>query len=112
MSAEAFETAGKATRLALVKAELTQKTKVQEPSKHRARFFWDICSDADGLSIHRLQAVAWTGLLGVVFVASIARRISMPVFDDNLLLLMGVSSAGYLALKPNERTERATPSTS
>ena len=112
VSSDPLETAGKETRLALMKAELTQKTKLREPPNHKPRFFRDICSDADGLSIHRLQAVAWTALLGVVFVVSITRQISMPVFEDNLLLLMGVSSAGYLALKPNERTERPTPAPS
>jgi hypothetical protein len=65
-------------------------------------FFWDICSDGRGPSFHRLQVVAWTVLLGVVFVRSVGTVLSLPEFPDSLLLLMGISNGTYLTLKVSE----------
>jgi hypothetical protein len=66
-------------------------------------FLRDICSDGDGVSVHRVQAVAWTFILGVVFVCEVTTVISMPVFSTNLLLLLGISNGTYLTLKTKEQ---------
>jgi hypothetical protein len=66
-------------------------------------FLRDICSDGDGVSVHRAQAVAWTFILGVVFICEVATVISMPVFSTNLLLLLGISNGTYLTLKTKEQ---------
>lgn len=66
-------------------------------------FLLDICSDGDGLSFHRLQTVIWTLVLGVIFVRSVAQVMSMPEFQDNLLILMGISSGTYLGFKFPEK---------
>ncbi len=65
-------------------------------------FFRDICSDGNGFSVHRVQAAAWTLILGVVFVCEVTSVISMPVFATNLLLLLGISNGAYLSLKTKE----------
>jgi hypothetical protein len=65
-------------------------------------FLRDICSDGDGMSVHRTQAAAWTLILGVVFVCEVTSVISMPVFATNLLLLLGISNGTYLGLKTRE----------
>lgn len=65
-------------------------------------FFRDICSDGNGFSVHRVQAAAWTLILGVVFVCEVTSVISMPVFATNLLLLLGISNGTYLSLKTKE----------
>ncbi len=65
-------------------------------------FLRDICSDGNGLSVHRVQAAAWTLILGVVFVCEVTSVISMPVFATNLLLLLGISNGTYLSMKTKE----------
>lgn len=66
-------------------------------------FLRDISSDGDGVCVHRVQAVAWTLILGVVFVCEVTTVISMPVFSTNLLLLLGISNGTYLTLKTKEQ---------
>lgn len=62
-------------------------------------FFKDILTDANGISFHRFQIAAWTIVLGVIFVASVYRGLSMPKFPDALLGLMGISSGTYIGFK-------------
>lgn len=83
----------------------------------------DVLSDANGLSMNRFQMVVWNIIMGVVFISGVYRDLSMPQFSDNLLMLMGVSSSAYVALKipenksgtaeagkaPAETQEPATP---
>jgi hypothetical protein len=71
--------------------------------KQTAGFLRDICSDGNGLSFHRLQVVVWTLVLGVIFVRSVAQVLSMPEFQENLLILMGISSGTYLGFKFPEK---------
>jgi hypothetical protein len=66
-------------------------------------FLRDISSDGDGVCVHRVQAVAWTFILGVVFVCEVTTVISMPVFSTNLLLLLGISNGTYLTMKTKEQ---------
>ena len=40
--------------------------------------------------------------LMIGFVIYVAEKCKMPVYDDTLLILSGVSSAGYLGIKSNE----------
>ena len=70
----------------------------------RSAGFWqDICDDGNGLSFHRLQVVIWTAVLGVVFVGSVSRTMSMPEFSDTLLTLLGISNGTYLGFKIPEK---------
>jgi hypothetical protein len=70
---------------------------------HRiTRFFVDLLSENNRVTLHRLQIIVWTLVLGVVFVAKVKRELSMPVFSDTLLGLMGLSSITYIALKVPE----------
>lgn len=66
-------------------------------------FFRDICDDGTGPSFHRMQVLAWTLLLGAVFVWSVTEVISMPEFPQTLLLLMGISNGTYLGFKFPEK---------
>jgi hypothetical protein len=66
-------------------------------------FFKDILSDHNGVSIHRFQMVIWTLLLGVFFLRAVLKNLAMPQFDENLIILMGVSSGTYLGLKIPEK---------
>ncbi len=62
-------------------------------------WFKDITTDLNGTALHRLQTFCWTIALGVVFLISIYRELSMPDLNPTLLTLMGISSAGYIGLK-------------
>jgi len=65
-------------------------------------FLTDILSDADGVSIHRFQLLAWTLVLTFIFAREIWEHLGMPDFDGNLLALQGISSATYVGLKMAE----------
>ena len=64
--------------------------------------FKDLLSENPGSStydFHRFQMLAWTLVLGFIFVAKVFAEKTMPQFDSNLLLLMGISSGAYIGFK-------------
>lgn len=68
-------------------------------------FFKDLLTSAEGPSLHRLQFLAWTVVLMAVFIVGVWETLTMPVFDDTLLALMGISSGAYVGLKvPEQKT--------
>lgn len=89
-------------------------------------FFLDILSDHNGVSIQRFQAVLFNAVFGIWFIATVLGNLSdvnfclstfsksdpnlaqcllhpanfyMPIVTDNNLILLGLSSATYAALK-------------
>lgn len=71
-----------------------------EPTPNSHGFLSDLLHDeGHGISIHRFQLVAWTILLGVIFVSSAYSNLAMPEFSPTLLGLMGISSGTYLGFK-------------
>jgi hypothetical protein len=64
----------------------------------------DVLSDADGIDFHRFQMLAWTFVLGIIFVTEVWRGLAMPDFSTTLLGLMGLSAATYVGLKIPEAT--------
>lgn len=75
-------------------------------------FLLDILSDGGGLAIHRVQAAAWTLVLGVVFCVTVYRTLFMPQFSFTLIALMGISAGTYVAFKlPEGRVSRTNPAT-
>ncbi len=69
-------------------------------------FFLDLLSDEKGVNIHRFQLVVWTILLGFFFVRNVVINLDMPQFDDNLLILMGISNGTYVGLKVQENSKK------
>lgn len=67
-------------------------------------FLQDILSDVNGVNFHRFQMMAWTVVLGIIFVGQVYRDLAMPQFSDTLLGLMGISAGTYLGLKIPEAT--------
>ena len=85
-------------------------------------FLLDILSDKNGVNIHRLQSVIINIIFGVWFIAQVLRHLSgvspclpgdadcakhpldyiMPVITTNNLILLGLSSGTYAALKTTE----------
>jgi hypothetical protein len=66
-------------------------------------FFDDILTDVNGSSFHRLQMLVWTLVLGMLFVYSVWKRLSMPEFDTALLALQGITAGTYLGFKLPEK---------
>ncbi len=69
-------------------------------------FFLDLISDDKGVNIHRFQLVVWTILLGFFFIRNVVTNLDMPQFDDNLLILMGISNGTYVGLKVQENSKK------
>ena len=91
------------TRLVEIKSKIDELS--QQPAPAQSAGFWkDICDDGNGLSFHRLQVVIWTVVLGVVFIGSVTRAMSMPEFSETLLILLGISNGTYLGFKIPEKS--------
>jgi len=70
-------------------------------------FFEDILSDANGVSIHRFQNVVWTAIAMVIYLTKVYAVKSgclLPELSQTLLILTGISSATFVALKGNENS--------
>lgn len=85
-------------------------------------FFLDILSDQSGPSIHRFQTLVFNAVFGVWFISTVNKALGtgvsvddiIPVVTENNLILLGMSSAAYAALKTTEnksdpRTQAPTP---
>ena len=60
----------------------------------------DILSDSNGsIALHRLQIVLWTFVLGIMLIVAVVTSLTMPVFNDTLVTLMGISSGTYVGFK-------------
>ncbi len=92
----------KEDRLAAIWAEMAQPQPAVPESHGWIR---DILSDTSGMSFHRLQIFAWTVTLGVYFLWTALRDMLLPALDDQLLILMGISSGTYLGLKLPEKID-------
>ena len=83
-----------------------------EPS---SGFFQDILSDEKGISMHRFQNVIWTIVAITVYISILLSThdtpAQLPSLDNTLLVLTGLSSAGYLGLKLGENAEKKTGKT-
>jgi hypothetical protein len=66
-------------------------------------FFKDILSDVNGASFHRVQLLVWTLILGLIFLYSVWKSLSMPEFSATLLALQGITSGTYLGFKFPEK---------
>lgn len=73
--------------------------------------FEDLLTEQAGTyDFHRFQMLAWTLVLGAVFVFKVFTDRTMPQFDSNLLLLMGISSGAYIGFKvANPNKDDDTP---
>lgn len=95
----------------------SQKEKDKElndglPTRHQdvqpsQGFLTDILSDENGISMHRLQSVAFNiiyglGFIGFFMTAIICEKYPFAEFEGWQLMLLGISAGGYLGLKTAE----------
>ncbi len=86
----------------LIDVSQKQSGKTLHQHSDSKSFMTDILSDENGISMHRLQAVIFNLLFGIIFISVMWMQSKFPDFDSSQLTLMGISSGGYLALKTNE----------
>lgn len=82
-------------------------------------FFLDILSDKNGVSISRLQSLIFNLAIGGWFVYKILENLVtspqpgldhlFPLIEPNNLILLGISSGTYAALKTTENKSRNNP---
>ncbi|QRR01406.1 hypothetical protein [Dyadobacter sandarakinus] len=89
-------------RLSLVDNQLADLNVVSRP-RSSAGWLSDILRDNTGVSFHRFQILVWTMVLGILFVFSVWKRLSMPEFGATLLALQGLSAATYIGFKIPEK---------
>jgi hypothetical protein len=82
-----------------VSGELNSTIECSVVEAASAGFWPDILSDDDGYSFHRFRIVAWTILLGIIFVWSVYHYVAMPNFSGGVLAMMGISAATYLGFE-------------
>ena len=64
------------------------------------KLYLDLITDRDGGTVlYRVQILAWTVVLGLVFLVGIYRDVSMPDFNATLLTLMAISGGSYIGFK-------------
>jgi hypothetical protein len=97
--------AGELELLAVQEAEFEKM-----PDTAWKRLFADWLSEGSSTkySFHRFQMLAWTLLLGFVFVAKVLSDRAMPEFNAMTLSLLGISAGTYLGFKiPEARKQEA-----
>lgn len=65
-------------------------------------FLRDILHDGAGPALPRIQMVAWTVLLAVIFAWNVATGFVFYDFDTYLLIMIGIAGSSYVAFKPVE----------
>lgn len=89
--------------LAKEKAVLIDRNKKVLTPQVSEGFFNDILKDVNGFSFHRVQLLVWTLILGLIFLYSVWKSLSMPEFSATLLALQGLTSGTYLGFKFPEK---------
>ena len=95
-----------------VAAALVDRSGATTPTRAPSKGFWkDICG-SEGVSLHRIQIIAWTVVLVFVFIVQVFTKLAIPVFDPTLLGLLGLSAGTYVGFKfPENQTPAATSAT-
>lgn len=66
-------------------------------------FLIDLLSDETGVSVHRFQSLIFNVLFGISYITDFFNlNYMLPTYSNQQLMLLGISSGAYLALKINE----------
>jgi len=90
--------------------DLNEKTPaVVNRENTQSHFILDILSDEYNINMHRFQTVVFNLIFGIYFIRYVVTHFDpvkindiMPLIADNNLILLGLSSATYAALKTTE----------
>ncbi len=92
------ERSAKNASLDAVNARLGELPTASKPRVSRG-FFKDILSNHGEVTFSRVQIMAWTIVLGIVFLHAVVTTLAMPEFNAMLLGLLGISSGTYVGFK-------------
>ena len=81
--------------------------KIEALNGTSVNFIQDILSDGNGVNFHRFQLATWTLVLSIIFITQVYVELDMPVFNQTLMALLGLSAGTYLGLKVPEPTKPA-----
>lgn len=90
--------------------KLNNKNRHQDDEKSSG-LLTDLLSDNNGISIHRFQMLVFNIILGVFFIKQVLTQLNMPEFDNNMLLLLGISNGTYAGIKLFENNNTTPPAT-
>jgi hypothetical protein len=76
-----------------------------DPTAKSEGLLLDILSDGTSINVHRFQNVVFNLVFGLIFIQRTISTHLIPSFDDNALLLLGISSGAYAGLKITEPTK-------
>ncbi|OCX54257.1 hypothetical protein BEL04_08345 [Mucilaginibacter sp. PPCGB 2223] len=76
-----------------------------DPTARSEGFWLDILSDGSSINIQRFQNVVFNLLFGIIFVQKVLSARLMPDFDNNVLLMLGISAGTYAGMKVTEVTK-------
>ncbi|SJZ49989.1 hypothetical protein [Sediminibacterium ginsengisoli] len=99
--------------------DATKPLRILSQETNGDNFFIDILSDNNGVSIHRLQTVIFNMVIGAWFITCALHNLMncvpagccsgtacidtiLPDVSDNVLMLLGISSGTYAAIKSTE----------
>lgn len=92
-------------------AKVIDNSQQQNGTRHQDQpsqgFFLDILSDENGVSIHRLQHVIWSIIVGVIYIHFVAKSTVLPddtILTNQILILMGISTGAYVGVKATENS--------
>ena len=97
---------GSGTALGAAAVESRHDGNPAAPAEPSRGLVTDVLQGGTSNALHRIQLVAWTGIVGLVFARSVLADLQFPTIDATLLALMGVSSGTYLGFKIPEPPPR------
>jgi hypothetical protein len=97
----------RATALAAGTSTAALDAKIEALNGTSVNFIQDILSDGNGVNFHRFQLATWTLVLSIIFITQVYVELDMPVFNQTLMALLGLSAGTYLGLKVPEPTKPA-----
>lgn len=80
-------------------ARQRQAKLLMQPYRTSGNILRDLVSEDGGATVHRLQMVVWTLILGWTFMAGCFDALRMPELSDQLLAVMGISGGTYFGFK-------------
>lgn len=84
--------------------KIKKRLQDSDQEKDKKGFFENIVSDQKGLSIHRFQNVIFSLAIGLYFLYEVFKNQKIPTLNEELMVMMGISSGTYLAIKKGENS--------
>lgn len=95
--------AGTTTTANIIDVSDNKNNKPRYQDQKGGNFIYDILNDGQGVSIPRLQSVIFNIIIGIYMLSVVYSDMNkIPKLDSSWLILLGISSGTYLAMKSNE----------